>query len=168
MSAAPLCLSGGRYPSHRIWTGKYPAIAAALTTLPSRQAYFDGELCGVPPDGVTSFALIQNAAELAGRRQPRLFRLRTVASRRPQSNAAAAGGPQGASRYAPRAASVHRWRFLAFIGCVPNSWSRSGHLTWSDDGLLRQVVYEGIREDKPAREVVRPPAATGADPRRKF
>jgi ATP-dependent DNA ligase len=23
------------------------------------------------------------------------------------------------------------------------------------DGLLRQVVYEGIREDKPAREVVR-------------
>jgi ATP-dependent DNA ligase len=34
------------------------------------------------------------------------------------------------------------------------------YLTWTDDGLLRQVVYEGIREDKPAREVVRPPAAT--------
>ena len=33
-------------------------------------------------------------------------------------------------------------------------------LTWTEDGLLRQVVYEGIREDKPAREVVRPPAAT--------
>ena len=29
------------------------------------------------------------------------------------------------------------------------------YLTWTDDGLLRQVVYEGIREDKPAREVVR-------------
>ena len=28
-------------------------------------------------------------------------------------------------------------------------------LTWSEDGLLRQVVYEGIREEKPAREVVR-------------
>ncbi len=28
-------------------------------------------------------------------------------------------------------------------------------LTWTEDGLLRQVVYEGIREDKPAREVVR-------------
>jgi ATP-dependent DNA ligase len=29
------------------------------------------------------------------------------------------------------------------------------YLTWTDDGLLRQVVYQGIREDKPAREVVR-------------
>jgi ATP-dependent DNA ligase len=29
------------------------------------------------------------------------------------------------------------------------------YLTWTEDGLLRQVVYRGIREDKPAREVVR-------------
>jgi bifunctional non-homologous end joining protein LigD len=29
------------------------------------------------------------------------------------------------------------------------------YLTWTDDGLLRQVVYEGLREDKPARHVVR-------------
>ncbi|HZT88630.1 MAG TPA: non-homologous end-joining DNA ligase [Stellaceae bacterium] len=28
-------------------------------------------------------------------------------------------------------------------------------LTWTDDGLLRQVVYQGLREDKPAREVTR-------------
>jgi len=28
-------------------------------------------------------------------------------------------------------------------------------LTWTADGLLRQVVYEGLREDKPAREVRR-------------
>jgi ATP-dependent DNA ligase len=33
------------------------------------------------------------------------------------------------------------------------------YLAWTDDGLLRQVVYERIREDKPAREVVCPPAA---------
>jgi bifunctional non-homologous end joining protein LigD len=26
-------------------------------------------------------------------------------------------------------------------------------LTWTADNLLRQVVYEGLREDKPAREV---------------
>ena len=29
------------------------------------------------------------------------------------------------------------------------------YLTWTDDNLLRQVVYEGLREDKPAKEVRR-------------
>lgn len=28
------------------WTSKYPAIAAALNTIPARQVYLDGELCG--------------------------------------------------------------------------------------------------------------------------
>jgi len=45
------------------WTHKYPAIAAAVASLPPRQAYLDGELCGVRPDGTTSFSLIQNASE---------------------------------------------------------------------------------------------------------
>ena len=31
------------------WTHKYPAIAAAIASLPARQAYLDGELCGVRP-----------------------------------------------------------------------------------------------------------------------
>ena len=31
------------------------------------------------------------------------------------------------------------------------------YLTWTEDGLLRQVVYLGEREDKPARSVVRKP-----------
>lgn len=30
------------------------------------------------------------------------------------------------------------------------------YLTWTDDNLLRQVVFDGVREDKPARDVVRP------------
>jgi ATP-dependent DNA ligase len=29
------------------------------------------------------------------------------------------------------------------------------YLTWTDDNLLRQVVYEGLREDKRAAEVRR-------------
>jgi len=45
------------------WTPKYPAIAAAVAKLPARQAYLDGELCGVRPDGTTSFSLIQNASD---------------------------------------------------------------------------------------------------------
>ena len=29
-------------------------------------------------------------------------------------------------------------------------------LTWTSDNLLRQVVYDGLREDKPAAEIRRP------------
>jgi bifunctional non-homologous end joining protein LigD len=42
------------------------------------------------------------------------------------------------------------------------------YLTWTDDNLLRQVVYEGLREDKPAADVQRPaphPKAAPADSR---
>ena len=45
------------------WTHKYPAIAAALSALPTKHAYLDGELCGITPDGKTSFSLIQAASD---------------------------------------------------------------------------------------------------------
>jgi ATP-dependent DNA ligase len=44
--------------------------------------------------------------------------------------------------------------------CDPN-WVRPevvvevSYLAWTEDGLLRHVVYWGERQDKPAREVVR-------------
>ena len=49
------------------------------------------------------------------------------------------------------------------------------YLTWTEDNLLRQVVYEGLREDKPAAEVRRAvpypkpavPARPGPAPRPK-
>jgi len=36
------------------WTHKYPAIAKAVAAVDARQAYLDGELCGVGTDGITS------------------------------------------------------------------------------------------------------------------
>jgi bifunctional non-homologous end joining protein LigD len=39
------------------WTHKYPPIAAAVSAVGARQAYLDGELCGVFPDGITSFSM---------------------------------------------------------------------------------------------------------------
>jgi bifunctional non-homologous end joining protein LigD len=45
------------------WTHKYPPIAAALKKLPVESAYLDGQLCGVRPDGTTSFGMIQAASE---------------------------------------------------------------------------------------------------------
>jgi ATP-dependent DNA ligase len=38
------------------------------------------------------------------------------------------------------------------------------YLTWTEDNLLRQVSYQGQRQDKPARQVVRPiPYPAGRD-----
>lgn len=48
------------------WTTKYPATAAALAKLKLTSAFLDGELCGVRPDGVTSFELIQQASDRGG------------------------------------------------------------------------------------------------------
>jgi bifunctional non-homologous end joining protein LigD len=45
------------------WTLKYPQIARAVAALPARQAYLDGELCGVRADGITSFSMIQLASD---------------------------------------------------------------------------------------------------------
>jgi DNA ligase D-like protein (predicted ligase) len=45
------------------WTHKYPSIAAGLATIGAGQAYLDGELCGVRPDGITSFSMIQAASD---------------------------------------------------------------------------------------------------------
>jgi DNA ligase D-like protein (predicted ligase) len=49
------------------WTSKYPTIAAAVASLAAKQAYLDGELCGVRSDGTTSFSLIQNASDTGNR-----------------------------------------------------------------------------------------------------
>ena len=45
------------------WTQKYPAIAKTIAGLSAQDAYLDGELCGVMPDGRTAFNLIQNATD---------------------------------------------------------------------------------------------------------
>src|SRR3954454_4839729 len=45
------------------WTQKYPGIADSIAGLPAQNAYLDGELCGMLPDGRTAFNLIQNATD---------------------------------------------------------------------------------------------------------
>ena len=48
------------------WTAKYRGTAAAFAKLKVKSAYVDGELCGVRPDGVTSFELMQTASDRGG------------------------------------------------------------------------------------------------------
>ena len=45
------------------WTHKYPSIAEAVASIGAKQAYLDGELCGVGPDGITSFSIVQLASD---------------------------------------------------------------------------------------------------------
>jgi DNA ligase D-like protein (predicted ligase) len=264
------------------WTHKHPPIAAAVAALDARQAYLEGELCGVFPNGITSFRMIQtasNAGNAAGlvffifdllhldgddvgvlpliERKARLAELLSgvapplhycdyhrgpgrafhaqacklglegIVSKR--ADAAYAPGnrglwlkvkclhreefvvvgrtdpegrrpyfgalllayydPQGRLAYAGRAgtgikqAELKRlWRRLQPLATdkmplyvPPLRTSRFGsplvlsrvhwvrpelvaevkYLTWTDDNLLRQMVYEGLREDKPAAEVRR-------------
>jgi len=269
-------------PTGLDWTGKYSAIAAAILTVPAHQAYLDGELCGVRPDGVTAFALIQNAAERQGgadlvyfvfdllhldghnlmslpltdrkaglaallergevsirysehkvgqgpsfHRHACKLRLEGIVSKRldaaytpgqrglwlktkclnreefvvvvwtdPEGSRPFIGAlllgyydPGGRLIYAGRVGSgmpaeqledlLRRLQPLRTdrmpLDVTPPRSTRFGsplvlsqvhwvrpelvvevkYLTWTDDGLLRQVVYEGLREDKPARDVVR-------------
>src|SRR5437016_11905877 len=45
------------------WTQMYPGIAKAIAGLQAQNAYLDGELCGMLPDGRTALNLIQNATD---------------------------------------------------------------------------------------------------------
>jgi bifunctional non-homologous end joining protein LigD len=45
------------------WTDKYPAIANAVAALDARQAYLDGKLCGIRPDGIPPFNIVQLASD---------------------------------------------------------------------------------------------------------
>jgi DNA ligase D-like protein (predicted ligase) len=54
------------------WTHKYLAIAAAVASLGAKQAYIDGELCGIRPDGAISFSVIQTATD-AGKSDALVF-----------------------------------------------------------------------------------------------
>jgi hypothetical protein len=49
--------------THRFdWTPKCPPIAEAVASIGARQAYLDGELCGIFPNGITSYNMIQAAS----------------------------------------------------------------------------------------------------------
>jgi ATP-dependent DNA ligase len=58
--------------------------------------------------------------------------------------------PRGSRFGSPLVLSRIHWVRPALVAEV-------NFLTWTDDNLLRQVVYEGLREDKPVREVRREP-----------
>jgi ATP-dependent DNA ligase len=73
------------------------------------------------------------------------------------AEAAAACGRQCRSRRRRRAAAVsaRRSSSVAYTGFGAKLVAEVKYLAWTGDNLLRQVVYEGLREDKPAAEVRR-------------
>ena len=77
------------------WTTKYPHIATAIGSVKCRQAYLDGELCAVLPDGTTSFAALQGHGDAPAELMYFAFDLLHLEG--PASDAAAAAQTQGAS-----------------------------------------------------------------------
>ena len=70
------------------------------------------------------------------------------------------------------ATAQHPLRLALVLSCVhwvrPELVAEVKFLTWTEDNLLRQVVYEGLREDEPAsdvrREVPKPQQQAGRPP----
>jgi hypothetical protein len=58
-------------------------------------------------------------------------------------------------RRAP-AVSAPRSYLAVYIGCDRSLVVEVKYLSWTDDNLLRQVIYQGLPGDKPATEVRRP------------
>jgi ATP-dependent DNA ligase len=160
-------------------------------------------LCGVFPDGITSFSMIQAASDAGNaaglvyfifdllHRDGVIVGWTDPEGRRPYLGALllAYHDPDKRLVYAVRAGTGIRqaelerlWRRLVPLATAemplqvpPPRTSRFGSpsvlsrvhwvrpelvaevkfLTWTDDNLLRQVAYEGVREDKPATEVRR-------------
>jgi ATP-dependent DNA ligase len=66
------------------------------------------------------------------------------------------GCRSGGGRAPPRGSRFGSPLVLSRVHWVwPELVAEVKFLTWTNDNLLRQVVYEGLREDKPAREVRR-------------
>ena len=62
-----------------------------------------------------------------------------------------------ATRHGPRSQGIGSPLKLSRVHWVrPEVVVEVTYLTWTEDNLLRQVSYQGQREDKPARQVVRP------------
>jgi len=59
--------------------------------------------------------------------------------------------------YAPPRSTVsaRRSSSAGYIGCDPSLSFAVEDLSWTDDNLLRQMIYQGLHEDKPAAEVRR-------------
>jgi hypothetical protein len=70
----------------------------AMASLPATQAYLDGELCGVRPDGITSFSIDPGGVGRRQRGGTGLLSVRSPAPRRGGSLSAAADRAQGAAR----------------------------------------------------------------------
>jgi bifunctional non-homologous end joining protein LigD len=117
------------------WTdpeGSRPFIGALLL------GYYD-------PSGKLIYAGRVGTGMRADQLEDLLMRLRPLQADRMPLNVA----PPPSTRFgSPLALSRLHW-------VRPELVVEVKYLAWTDDGLLRQVVYEGIREDKRARDVVR-------------
>jgi len=107
------------------WTHKHPTLLEALCSPEARQACLDGEFCGVYPDGITSFGMIE-AAWTQAMPPGWYFCLRPLASRRrrPCRNAADRPESRVAELLSGAAPPLHYSDYHRGRGCFPSKGLR--------------------------------------------
>src|SRR5439155_664448 len=150
------------------WTRDFPEIVAAAKALKGRSAQIDGEIAVLLPDGRTSFQALQKS--LAGERQGELVyfvfdlfendRLRFAGK-------VGTGFTQASSRALRKRLDSLRTSACPFEPPPPGwlgrnaRWVQSRLLAevtfteWTEGGHVRHPSFQGLREDKPARQVKR-------------
>ena len=128
----PRGIRGGRLDRSRRQRGPISARCCSPITTPDGRLVYAGR-AGTGIDQAELERLWRRLQPLAHRPD---------AARRPAAARAAASARRSSCR------RVHWVR--------PELVAEVKFLTWTEDRLLRQVVYQGLREDKPAREVKRP------------
>ena len=127
------------------WTDRFPTIAGAVAELPAPEAWLDGEVVALGPDGVSSFGALQQALSAGGRLAAGLLRVRPALPRRVRPARLPAGAAQGGPRGAGR-----RRRAGGGSCRTATTWSARGTtLEQACSVKLEGVIYK--RGDRPYR-----------------
>jgi hypothetical protein len=121
------------------WTAKYSDVAAAIGALNCRQAYVDGELCAVLPDGTTSFADLQGRGKVQQQNGNGACALRTRRKARSPRNGCARGpvarlAQPKRSRACPRCSRRGAGRSRSERICSRRSDNRVRFMGWESEG----------------------------------
>src|SRR5204863_125259 len=143
--------------NHKSLTADYPGIGAGAAGLRCSNAVLDGEIVALDQQGRTRFQLLQGRG-LAGASAPIVYyvfdlqRLASLHAEFQKRRAAAcpfANLPLGHKSHFGATMNSAAMREVAWI--KPELVAQVRFAEWTQEGLLRQPVFLGLRHDKAAK-----------------